>query len=714
MEERDLKQFDVEDSDSYVEHLRKKYLQNSLLTSQQTGCDTESGSELLSCSPSNSLSESEKHHYQRAMRELKAMLKSSNNVLKAKQTEDQLAQITEEKLSDTDTEEDILQVSKDIPNMEDAQDSAENTLTISATLPTMSSEYTAGTNMSPSKRKSVRISLEPATFLNSELSSGMEVTWPPPGILRTSSEARPMESTDVKVIHSELMNIHRKLIEKSEMLSERQDELDEREQELIQREENVADQEEMLAMNLDRVRRAQDVMVRLQGVEAEVEDKLDILQENHLREMDELSNALNEKIKEVKRIRNSFDVVKLQNDELKQQVTELSQQNQRFQMQNTKMKKRLENLQRKQEYESQKKANSQILAERLPPQQIQKPKLEDLKSSSKLAKSMDRSSKIWNYSVESLSVVLEWVCEVYLQPLIVRNNYDVQSKALHTSKEYVTDKCLKVLPMLVDVIRYLTVSTQQPKHHLPFLCFVYWSLHHLEDTHHTILTSTARRIGEELVKPAIGRSQLDPNASVIASQSISLQLSMSTSEGKSRSQIFFRSPNPEVRLLSALIILRTLNQVDLLAQIFDQVKKDLKEESNRKLFLKYCAVKSLLPFLTYKSSKGLLGSAVDLMLQMSIESELLPEFLDSCSCETWFKAVSSAVRAIIQSADDGTLEKLCVILQKLSKNKTNRRLFESYSIGRTLLEKFRECDPESNFLSLNLRSILFNLNMLKS
>lgn len=71
----------------------------------------------------------------------------------------------------------------------------------------------------------------------------------------------------------------RKLIEKSERLSERYEELDEREQELILREENVADQEEMLAINLERVRRAQDVMVRLQGVEAEVEEKLDILQE---------------------------------------------------------------------------------------------------------------------------------------------------------------------------------------------------------------------------------------------------------------------------------------------------------------------------------------------------------------------------------------------------------------------------------------------------
>ena len=50
-------------------------------------------------------------------------------------------------------------------------------------------------------------------------------------------------------------------------------------------------------------------------------------------------------------------------------------------------------------------------------------------------------------------------------------------------------------------------------------------------------------------------------------------------------------------------------------------------------------------------------------------SELLPSFLESCSCERYFKAFSSALRAIIQSSDMVTLEKLSIILQKLSKIK---------------------------------------------
>ena len=60
--------------------------------------------------------------------------------------------------------------------------------------------------------------------------------------------------------------------------------------------------------------------------------------------------------------------------------------------------------------------------------------------------------------------------------------------------------------------------------------------------------------------------------------------------------------------------------VDILAQVFQQLKKDLKVESNRGFFIDYSATQALLPYLTYKTNKSLLGSAVDLMLQMSMES----------------------------------------------------------------------------------------------
>ena len=82
----------------------------------------------------------------------------------------------------------------------------ETTLTQSVSLPTLASDFTASTSEKP--RKSVRISLEPTTFLESEFSTGIEGAFQGPGILRAPSQPRQFETMDVKIIHAELMNIH--------------------------------------------------------------------------------------------------------------------------------------------------------------------------------------------------------------------------------------------------------------------------------------------------------------------------------------------------------------------------------------------------------------------------------------------------------------------------------------------------------------------------
>ena len=82
----------------------------------------------------------------------------------------------------------------------------ETTLTNSVTLPTLASELTSSNSDKP--RKSVRISLEPTTFLESEFSSGIDGPFQGPGILRAPNSAKKMESMDIKIIYAELMNIH--------------------------------------------------------------------------------------------------------------------------------------------------------------------------------------------------------------------------------------------------------------------------------------------------------------------------------------------------------------------------------------------------------------------------------------------------------------------------------------------------------------------------
>ena len=60
--------------------------------------------------------------------------------------------------------------------------------------------------------------------------------------------------------------------------------------------------------------------------------------------------------------------------------------------------------------------------------------------------------------------------------------------------------------------------------------------------------------------------------------------------------------------------------VDMLAQVFDQLKRDLKQIENREIFIDYVGFHTILPYITYKTNKALLGNAIDVMLQMAMES----------------------------------------------------------------------------------------------
>uniref|UniRef100_F6Q3D7 Uncharacterized protein n=3 Tax=Ciona intestinalis TaxID=7719 RepID=F6Q3D7_CIOIN len=213
--------------DPYVEHLRRKYLHSvtstepSTLNSNFTTTD-DSPADFVDCSPSSSLTLSERLHYNQAMDDLRLLLskgpKHEESLTESKKTE--VTDGTSVKHTDL---------------------SLDHTLTNSTTLPTLPSDITTTTFGNNKSQKSVRISLEPTTL--QEYSHTIDGVWPGPSILRSGKAPR---STDVKVIHNELMNIHRKLNEKSQQLTEDKMLLDEREQELLLREESVRMREDVL------------------------------------------------------------------------------------------------------------------------------------------------------------------------------------------------------------------------------------------------------------------------------------------------------------------------------------------------------------------------------------------------------------------------------------------------------------------------------------
>lgn len=62
-----------------------------------------------------------------------------------------------------------------------------------------------------------------------------------------------------------------------------------------------------------------------------------------------------------------------------------------------------------------------------------------------------------------------------------------------------------------------------------------------------------------------------------------------------------------------------------------------------------------------------MNSAIDIYLQLSMESEHLGAFLETCSNELWFRTTANVWK--MSSSDQRVQEKLSIILQKLSKIK---------------------------------------------
>ncbi|XP_068950121.1 coiled-coil domain-containing protein 138 isoform X5 [Petaurus breviceps papuanus] len=213
---------------------------------------------------------------------------------------------------------------------------------------------------------------------------------------------------------------------------------------------------------------------------------------------------------------------------------------------------------------------------------------------------------------------------------------------------------------------------------------------------HSAMTATMRRLGEELFKGVTtGTRDAFP------------ELFIAT---KPKTAVFFKSPNLSLRFLSTLIVLKTVTQVDYLAQAFDSLCLDLKMDEGKALFLEYQAVPVILNHLKI-TNKGLLSNVMDSLLQMTVESRFLQPFLEACSNVLFFRTCSVLLRH--PKLDLQILEKLSIILQKLSKIKSNKKLFELFTLHLMLQEIQRTANPEHIFLCINLNSTLFNLGVTK-
>ncbi|XP_072477924.1 coiled-coil domain-containing protein 138 isoform X2 [Notamacropus eugenii] len=113
----------------------------------------------------------------------------------------------------------------------------------------------------------------------------------------------------------------------------------------------------------------------------------------------------------------------------------------------------------------------------------------------------------------------------------------------------------------------------------------------------------------------------------------------------------------------------------------------------------------------FKSQNLSLRFLSTLIVLQTVTQGFLQPFLEACSNVLFFRTCSVLLRH--PKLDLPILEKLSIILQKLSKIKSNKKLFELFTLHLMLHEIQRTANPEHIFLCINLNSILFNLGLTK-
>ncbi|KAL7983838.1 hypothetical protein Chor_000714 [Crotalus horridus] len=375
--------------------------------------------------------------------------------------------------------------------------------------------------------------------------------------------------------------------------------------------------------------------------------------------------------------------------QIMKELSNVTEQNKKLEVQSQKVQARLENLQRKHEFLS-------VQRSKEPTFQDRKPVKSERAIASAKAYKLPLNSHVYNL----LTVLMDWISEQHLCKLIVeeeKENIHKLTGTLASSINYTQEKCVKLLPLVAEQLRWLPFVN--PNLHFPVVKCIYWAVRQLDgSTQHTAMTSTMRRLGEDLFKGVVPKEN-QHNSSEHATDS------------KPKAASFFKSCSLSLRVVSTLIIIKVVTQADYLAQAFDSLCIDLKTEEGKVLFLDYQAVPIILTHLRM-SRKGLLSNAIDSLLQMTTESRYLNRFLEACSNELFFRTCSVLLRSF--NLDIQLLEKLSILLQKLSKIKSNKKMFELFTLHLMIQELLRTAHPDHTFLCINLNSILFNLGLIKN
>ncbi|XP_019208945.1 coiled-coil domain-containing protein 138 isoform X4 [Oreochromis niloticus] len=309
-------------------------------------------------------------------------------------------------------------------------------------------------------------------------------------------------------IYREMMTIHKQLKAERQNQQQRERELHERER---------------------RLKRQEEAFLKLAGMKEMVHSRIVTIEEKHQHELSRLQDLLREKNKENKRLKSNFETIKDLNDNMKKQLNEISERNKRLESQSKRVQARLENLQRKYEHNlATRSCNKGIIKST----ECFKPCNKEKATAS--GKPNNKGSATPS-PLKLMAFLLEWVLDV------TENKVEGVGRCL-PSEVLLSERCLKVLPLLADQLHHTPLS--EPKLLLNLLRLIYSALRHLDNSRqHVAPSATLQWIGEEVSKPAE-----DSDHPMKAAGSWPL----------------YRSPCPHTRILSVLIIFSTITQVYIL------------------------------------------------------------------------------------------------------------------------------------------------------
>ncbi|XP_005452008.1 coiled-coil domain-containing protein 138 isoform X3 [Oreochromis niloticus] len=305
-------------------------------------------------------------------------------------------------------------------------------------------------------------------------------------------------------IYREMMTIHKQLKAERQNQQQRERELHERER---------------------RLKRQEEAFLKLAGMKEMVHSRIVTIEEKHQHELSRLQDLLREKNKENKRLKSNFETIKDLNDNMKKQLNEISERNKRLESQSKRVQARLENLQRKYEHNlATRSCNKGIIKST----ECFKPCNKEKATAS--GKPNNKGSATPS-PLKLMAFLLEWVLDV------TENKVEGVGRCL-PSEVLLSERCLKVLPLLADQLHHTPLS--EPKLLLNLLRLIYSALRHLDNSRqHVAPSATLQWIGEEVSKPAE-----DSDHPMKAAGSWPL----------------YRSPCPHTRILSVLIIFSTITQ----------------------------------------------------------------------------------------------------------------------------------------------------------